>query len=842
MATVFETMTTLANGCRALSSTTVPKGLNNMISDINAANDEILIQVDLLEQIITALESKFPEAEKLEGDGQEFYTMAPSTLTFRSSAPLNEFKEVQINGQTVDPSNYTLEEGSTIVTFSIDYLKTFGKGNYEVTVKSESKTVKGEFTVVDPDLNEYGFYYNQPYVTEVELPIEAGATSKAAFFLRENGAVDVIYIKYGLTMSGTFTCEGKNATMYLGNMVLTSVWSDDGKSIYNNEMQITAVLGSAELAADSDFMYVYDATLEGYKVTPINKTKSYYGLIKSNINDIPTVAISDRAFHECDSLVKITIPDTVTTIGEYAFWQCYSLKECVIGNSVKNIGNCAFSQSGLTSITIPASVTSIGEQAFDSCYTLVEVINKSPLNIVAGLQDNGSVARYAKEVHGGKSKIVDKNNYQFYTHSGVNYLVGYTGDNTELTLPESYNGKNYEIYKYMFHYCPNIVSIVIHDGVTSIGDCAFYGCDNLTNLTIGNSVTSIGSAAFYFCDRLTNVKLPDSLTNISGNAFGGCDNLAYNEYNNAYYLGNSLNPYLVLKQAKDTSITSCEINSGTRFILERAFYDCSNLTSIIIPNSVMSISEDVFVGCDSLSYNEYNNVYYLGNSLNPYLVLKQAKESSITSCEIKSETRFILGKAFYGCSSLMSIVIHNGVMSIGEHAFDYCRNLTSIVIPDSVTSIGDEAFGSCNSLTSIKVGYANSNYKHINDNLYTKDGKTFLQYALGKTDMSFTLPDGVTSIGNFALSGCCNLTSIVIPDGVENIGREALSYCNSLTSIVIPDSVTSIGQSAFNHCGELTSILFEGTIANWNAISKGWGWNTNVPATYIQCSDGQVAI
>ena len=733
--------------------------------------------------------------ERLEGDGSEFHILAPSSLSFRSSAPLNELKEVQIDGVTVDPANYTLEEGSTIVTFPIDYLKNFGKGNYEVTVESENKSVSGEFTVVDPDLNEHGFYYNQPYVTEAELPIEEGATSKAAFFLRENGTFDLIFVKYALTTSGTFTCEGKNATMYLGDTVFTGVWSDDGKSIYCNELQVNSVLGSTEIAADSDFMYVYNETLGGYQITPIDKTKSYYGLIKNNINNIPTVAISDTAFMECTSLTKIVIPDTVTTIGENAFWNCYSLKECVIGNSVKNIGNSAFFHSGVTSITIPDSIISIGDDAFDCCYTLVEVINKSSLNIVAGSQDNGSVARYAKEVHGGKSKIVDKNNYQFYTHSDVNYLVGYTGDNTEITLPESYNGKSYEIYEYMFYYCPNIVSIVIHDGVTSIGDCAFYGCDNLTDLTIGNSVTSIGEAAFYFCDRLTNVKLPDSLTSISDDAFNSCSSLMYNEYDNAYYLGNSLNPYLVLKQAKDTSITSCEINSGTRFILERAFYDCSSLTSIVVPNSVTSISDDAFVGCDSLAYNEYNNAYYLGNSLNPYLVLKQAKNMSITSCEIKSETRFVLANAFHGCSSL-----------------------TSIVIPDSVTSIGEQAFYGCSSLTSIKVGYANSNYKHIDDNLYTKDGKTLLKYAPGKTDVSFTIPGSVTSISRYAFNSCFNLINIVIPD-----------------------SVTNIDSYAFHGCG-LTSITFEGTKAQWNAISKGSYWNDDVSATYVQCSDGQVAL
>jgi hypothetical protein len=106
----------------------------------------------------------------LEGDGQEFYTIAPSTLSFRSSAPLNEFQDVQINGQTVDPSNYTLEEGSTIVKLSIDYLNTLTAGNHKIAVVSNNQTATGAFTVKAPELNEYGFYYNQPYTFVV--PIE----------------------------------------------------------------------------------------------------------------------------------------------------------------------------------------------------------------------------------------------------------------------------------------------------------------------------------------------------------------------------------------------------------------------------------------------------------------------------------------------------------------------------------------------------------------------------------------------------------------------------------------------------------------------------------------------
>ena len=144
-----------------------------------------------------------------------------------------------------------------------------------------------------------------------------------------------------------------------------------------------------------------------------------------------------------------------------------------------------------------------------------------------------------------------------------------------------------------------------------------------------------------------------------------------------------------------------------------------------------------------------------------------------------------------------SFVIPDSVTKIAYSAFSGCSSLTSVTIPNSVTSIGSEAFRYCSRLTSITVDENNGNYKSIDGNLYSKDGTTLIQYAIGKTETSFTIPDSVTSIGSDAFSGCI-----------------------SLTSITIPNSVTSIESDAFFYCSSLTSINYNGTKNQWNSINK----------------------
>ena len=353
---------------------------------------------------------------------------------------------------------------------------------------------------------------------------------------------------------------------------------------------------------------------------------------------------------------------------------------------------------------------------------------------------------------------------------------GAQGDNLTWVLTEdgtltiSGSGKMKD-YSMSFSVAPwytkrtKILSVVVEDGVTSVGSCAFYACLKLASVTLPEGINSIEYASFLDCTKLAEVNIPNSVTSIGWSAFEGC-----------------------------SSLTSVTIPEGVTSIGIGAFSGCSSLTSVTIPEGVTSIGSQTFEGCSSLtSVTIPEGVDSIGDA-----TFWECR--SLTTATIPKSVTSIGSVAFCGCSSLTSVTIPEGVTSIGFQAFQGCSSLTSVTIPEGVTSVNVSTFNGCSSLTSVTI----------------PEGVTSIGYSAfeGCSSLtSVTIPEGVTSINDSTFEGCSSLTSVTIPEGVTSIGDNAFSGCSRLKNVEIKGAA-SIGDSAFYYCERLADVTFSGNVTS----------------------------
>ena len=310
-----------------------------------------------------------------------------------------------------------------------------------------------------------------------------------------------------------------------------------------------------------------------------------------------------------------------------------------------------------------------------------------------------------------------------------------------------------------------------------------------------------------------------SVTSIGWNAFYGCSGLT------SITIPNSVTSIGWNAFSGCSGLTNVTIPNSVTSIGNWAFYECSGLTGVTIPNSVTSIGQSAFSGCSSMtSVTIPNSVTSIGEKTFYGC-------SGLTGVTIPNSVTSIGNYAFKGCSGLTSVTIPNSVTSIGDGAFGGCSGLTNVTIPNSVTSIGDFAFLGCSGLTSVTIpnsvtyigesvfsgcsGLTNVNISDLAawcNISFSNDYANPLYYAhhlfLNREEIiDLVIPNSVNSIGEWAFEGCSSLTSITIPNSVTSIGEYAFYNCSGLTSVNIPNSVTSIAESAFSGCKKLSSVV-----------------------------------
>lgn len=547
------------------------------------------------------------------------------------------------------------------------------------------------------------------------------------------------------------------------------------------------------------------------------------------------------------NITKVFIQNGVENIGSFAFYNCTGLTSVTIPNRITSIGDFAFYNcTGLINITIPDSITCIGRSAFkntgyynnlDNWESDVIYINRHLIKVKDSFSGTYNIKEDTLTIAGEAFK-------------GCIELTNVTIPNSVISIGSD-----------AFRDCSGLSSVTIPSSVTSIGGYAFYGCTELENITIPDSVISIEAGTFQGCTGLTSITIPNSVKSIEDFAFYGCgvknvyynstyrnriENLKIADYNanlkNALWhyqdgenlaytyneetltatlisanktIINEIIPSSVVKGSKTYSVTSIgdyafynctelkkiTIPDSITNIGYKAFYYCSSLTSITVPDSVISIGEFTFTGCTGLT------------SITIPFVGQNADGSGKTHFGyIFGASNNIQSISLYVPSLLKTVVITNE-NCIDDSAFYYCKSLTSITIPQSVTSIGSLAFFGCTELAD--VYYDGSWFSKNNITIGSENGNltgatwhyTSIDYFLDYSHNDKTLTSTITDCAPFASS--VNIPSTVTKEDktyiVTSIGENAFQGCsNHLTSVTIPDSITTIRKYAFEDCTRLT--------------------------------------
>lgn len=491
-----------------------------------------------------------------------------------------------------------------------------------------------------------------------------------------------------------------------------------------------------------------------------------------------TAAIPDYALYYASRVKTVTLPNTVTSIGQYAFYYCTGMTEIRMSDALTAIGNYAFYNcSALTGIRLPESVKSIGDYAFQSCTSLTEVSGGAAVETI------GTYGFY------NCRKLKEMELPAALTQLGVNAFYNCQAL-TEVVIPAGLTA----IPDYAFYGCTALASVTMAEGVASIGNYAFQNCSALTEMILPEGLTTLGCRVFYGCFEMTEIRLPGTITTVPVSFSGPLDGSGVTKV--TFGDGFTAIPAYIL-----SSSTSSTTSTYASRIKEVVFEDASKITSM---------GDSAFYNCTGLE-----------------------------SIQLPDGITAIPVNAFVNCLSLKEVILPEGVTSIGNYAFQNCTALTGMILPEGLTTLGYGIFYGCSGITELRIPASVTRINNsgargpLDGSAITKvifaDGVTTVPayilssysssgtYASKIREVVFEDASKVTAIGANAFNNCVALESFEIPENVTAIPNYAFYYCQSLTGITIPETVTSIGSYAFYGCTAMTDIVIpaEQTVNNY---------------------------
>lgn len=726
----------------------------------------------------------------------------------------------------------TIASGSTVYVSSNGYICIGGNSSATGTTCPTS----GTSFVINPLINqdahlgrysESGAYYKTENGKLIIEYVGLGRYSSPYGYmsyqvsLSSDGVIDIVYdsvnVSSAAILRGVLRDGSAGSTVYFGGSWASPTISTTSQSFPTNKMPERGLHYKIQPSSGSigttgfwsicpsgqrlnyTILSSSPASVSVYGSTTLSGNVQIPATVTFNNISYTVVALSREAFEKASLITHVIIPNTVIEIGKDAFHKCYKLTSIDIPNSVTAIGSTAFSSSGLKCMTIPNSVDSIGTSAFSGVRT-VNYCGSASGSPWGAMQ----VGCFYEE-----GDLIFRDNTK-------TTALGYVGAGQDVVIPNTVD----TIFDYAFYYCTNISSVTIPNSVTSIGSSAFSYCSGLTSLVIGNSVTSIGQSAFYCCSGLTSVIIPNGVTSIGLDAFYGCNNLRSVNYTGIIdnwcginFGSITANPIAFSQNLfiNGQLINNAIITTATQ-VKDYAFYKCSSLTSVTIPNTVSSIGDRAFSGC-----NNVDTLYY------------NARNLTTTSGWASSSNGFRPMK-------LKHLVIGDSVQALPSYVFYYQDSLTSVSIPNSVTTIGNDAFSYCSSLTSVHYEGTIADWCNISFSGSTSN-PLYYAHSLKINDTlinKLIIPNTVNQIKNYAFYNCSSIDTLIIGETVSSIGSSAFYGCTGLTSLSIGSIVANIGSSAFSGCTGLSSIFSECT----TAPSLGTSAFDNVPESipvHIPC-------